>query len=268
VNASGLRNPLAETLRGGGVGIALLVRVVTNPEIALAARTCGWDAINIDLQHSAISDEAAAQMCLAALGAGVTAIARMPSHDPNHIARILDCGALGVVIPDVETPEQARAVARAVRFRPLGERSVASTWPHFGFASLPADEMRATLNHETLLAVMLESPAAIENADAIAAVEGVDILHIGTNDFADACGIRGDLAHPTIIDAYERLITACRRHGKIPGVGGLASEQALIARAIGMGARFLTGGNEWGLMMQGMKLRAAALRSVTDSVWR
>jgi|307.fasta_scaffold81196_2 2-keto-3-deoxy-L-rhamnonate aldolase RhmA len=266
MNTPVLRNQLAATLRSGGVGLGLLVRVVTEPELALAARTCGWDAINIDLQHSAIPDEAAARLCLAALGAGVTPIARMPGLDPSHIARILDCGALGVVIPDVDTPEQARAAVRAARFRPLGERSVANSWPHFGFANLPAEEMRETLNRETLVAVMVESPAAIENVDAIAAVDGVDILHIGTNDYAEACSIRGDFGHPKIFDAYQRLIAACQRHGKIPGVGGLAGEQELIARVIAMGARFLTAGNEWGLMMQAMKQRVAALRAVADRV--
>jgi 4-hydroxy-2-oxoheptanedioate aldolase len=120
------------------------------------------------------------------------------------------------------------------------------------------------LNDNTLLIIMLENKGAIDNADAIAAVPGVDIVHVGSNDLASDLGVPGELTHPQIIAAIDRVIGACRKHGKIPGVGGLAGgDVKRFEQVVKLGARFLSAANEWNLMMAAGQERVRVLRGFT-----
>lgn len=258
-----LRNPLAETLARGGLGVALIVQKVHSVDIALAASACGCDAISVDLEHSVIPEAAAAQIFVTALHAGVTPLVRVPSLDGHYANRLLDAGALGVIAPHVGSAEEARAVVEACKFAPQGERSAAGNWPHVNYR--PGSDPRAlreAFNAATTVVVMLESPEAIERADEIAAVPGVDILHIGTVDLCDALGRPADYGHPEVMACHERVIRACQRHGKVAGAGGLAHTPALVRQVVDQGARFITAGVEWDLMMAGIRQRVGGLRDV------
>lgn len=257
-----LRNPLAETLRAGRLGISMLVKQVQSVDIAVAARSCGFDAINIDLEHSVIPEASAAQICVTALHAGITPLVRIPSHDGHYANRILDAGALGVVVPHVGSAEEARAMVRACKFAPLGARSVAGSWPHFGYQTWPAGEARRVLNANTMVIVMLETPEALEQAEEIAAVPGVDILHVGATDLSDAMGIPGQFADPAITRGFERVIAACKAHGKFTGAGGLAGAPEVMRQMVRLGVRFVTAGSEWDFMLAAARQRAAALRQL------
>lgn len=257
-----LRNPLAETLAAGKLGLAMIVKQVQSVDIAIAAKTCGYDAVYVDLEHSVIPESAAAQICVTALNAGITPLVRVPSHDAHFANRILDAGALGVVVPHVNSAEEARHVVRACRFAPVGERSVAGSWPHLGYATWPADQVRKLLNEKTTVIVMLETPEAVARAAQIAAVPGVDILHIGSTDLCDALGVPGQFGHPDVEKAFGQVIDACRANGKVAGAGGLGSAPDVTKKVLQMGVRFITAGNEWAFMMQAAKQRAAMLREL------
>jgi 2-keto-3-deoxy-L-rhamnonate aldolase RhmA len=257
-----LNNSLLTKMRAGGLGICMIVKQMRSVEIAVAAKSCDFDAIYVDLEHSVISESDAAQICVASLLAGITPLVRVPSHDSHYAARILDAGAMGVVVPHVNTADEARAIVSACKFAPLGERSVASSWPHMGYQSFPPDEIRRAFNQQTLVAVMLETPEAVANADAIAAVEGVDLLHIGSTDLCDAMGIPGQFSHPDVEKAFAKVIEACRRHGKIAGVGGMGTEPETTKKILRMGVRFVTAGNDWGFMMAAARQRASMLRQL------
>jgi 2-keto-3-deoxy-L-rhamnonate aldolase RhmA len=257
-----LRNPLQEALAAGKLGLAIIAKQVATVDIAIAAKTCGYDAINVDLEHSVIPESAAAQICITALNVGITPLVRVPAHDAHYANRILDAGALGIVAPHVNSAEEARAIVRACRFAPLGERSVAGNWPHLGYQSYPADEVRELLNARTTVIVMLETPEAVERADEIAAVPGVDILHVGSTDLCDAMGIPGQFDNPAIARSFERVIGAVRKHGKHAGAGGLGSAPDVMQKIVKMGVRFVTAGNEWAFMLAAAKQRAAMLRKL------
>ena len=257
-------NPLVERLRGGGLGLAMQIRHASTVDIVLAARSCGFDAIYFDLQHTPMSENVVAQISVAALSAGVTSIARIPDGDYGMALRLLDAGVLGIVVPDVNSAEDARRAVAACKFSPLGQRSAFGSYPHFGYRATPAPEARKLLNDNTTLIVMLENKAAIERADEVAAVPGVDIVHIGSNDLAADLGIPGELTHPQVNAAIERVIAACRKHGKIPGVGGLAGgDVKRFEHVVKLGARFLSAANEWSLMMAAGQERVKALRAYT-----
>ena len=253
-------NPLVARLARGGLGLALMVRQVQSVDIALAANTCGFDAINIDLEHSVIPEAAAAQICITALLAGVTPLVRVASHDPAVVSRILDAGACGVVVPHVANAEQARAIVRAAKFAPLGERSVAGSWPHLAYGSWPAEETRRALNAASMVVVMLETPEAIAQADAIAAVPGVDILHVGATDLCQAMGIAGRFGDPALQRCFAQVVAACRAHGKVAGAGGLAGRPEVLQEMVLLGVRFVTAGIEWDLMLAAATQRVQALR--------
>lgn len=257
-----LRNPLADTLAAGRLGLAMLVRQVHSVDIAVAARACGYDAINIDLEHSVIPEAAAAQICVTALHAGITPLVRLPSHDGFFASRILDAGACGVVVPHVDNAEQARAIVRACKFRPLGERSVAGNWPHLGYQSWPSDVACRVLNAATMVIVMLETPQAVDNADAIAAVPGIDILHVGSTDLCEAMGIPGRFDNPALAASFARVVAACRAHGKVAGAGGLAGTPQVMQAMVRLGVRFVTAGIEWDFMLAAARQRASMLREL------
>lgn len=259
-----LTNPLAERLKSGGLGLALMIRHARTVDIALAAKTCGFDAIYFDLQHTATPEDIVAQISVAALSAGVTPLVRVPDRDYGLALRMLDSGALGIVMPDVGSAADARQAVAHCKFAPVGSRGAYGSWPHFGYRALPAVEARRALNDNTLLIVMIEGKAALDNVETIAAVPGVDIVHVGSNDLSTDLGVPGELTHPLVLAGIERLVAACRKHGKIPGVGGLTGgDTKRIEQVVKLGARFITAGSEWNLMLAAGTERVKALRALT-----
>ena len=259
-----LTNPLAERLKRGGLGLTLMIRHARTVDIALAARTCGFDGLFFDLQHGVIPEHEISQMAVAAMNMGVAPLVRVPEKDYAAALRMLDNGALGIIMPEVTTAEDARNSVAACKFPPVGNRGAFGSWAHFGYRGLPAAEMRKAMNDATLLILMVESKAAIDNIDAIAAVPGVDIIHIGTNDLSTDYGHPGELTHPEVMAAIERVVAACRKHGKVAGVGGLTGGDAVksLPHVIQLGARFITSASEWNLMLAAGTERVKALRAL------
>jgi len=260
-----LSNPLAERLRKGELALTLMVRHARTVDIALAAKACGFDGLFFDLQHGVISEHEISQMCVAAMNVGVAPIVRVPEQDYAAALRMLDNSALGIVMPEVTTVEDARNAVAACRFPPVGNRGAFGSWPHFGYRAVPAAEARKALNEATLLVLMIESKAALENVEAIAAVPGVDVVHIGTNDLSTDLGHPGELTHPEVLAGIERVVKACRAHGKHAGVGGLTGGDVvkMVTPVVKLGARFITAGTEWNLMLAAGQERVKALRALT-----
>jgi 2-keto-3-deoxy-L-rhamnonate aldolase RhmA len=258
-----LKNPLADRLRSGGIGLSLMIKHARTVDIALAAKTCGFDAIYFDLQHGTIPEDVVAQISAAAVQAGITPIVRIPDRAYGSALRLLDGGALGIVVPDLTTAEDAKEAVSHCKFAPTGRRSNAGTYPHFSYRKMPATESRKLLDDNTLLIVMVESAAALENVDAIAAVPGVDVIHIGSSDLSSDLGFPGQNTHPKVLAAIERVVAACRKHGKIPGMGGLSGgDPKNYEQAIKLGARFFSAANEWSLMMTAGEERVKMLRAL------
>ena len=171
-----------------------------------------------------MSLEACAQIATAALDAGIAPIARVPNGEYAIATRALDNGALGIVMPHVDTAEEAREVVNRLKYPPVGHRSMGGIGPHYGLRSASSSEAAGALNAANLTIVMLETPTAIANADEIAAVPGVDVLLIGTNDLCAEMAIHGDFGNQRVADAYGKMIAAARKHGKFPGMAGVYNE--------------------------------------------
>lgn len=242
-------NATKRKLSAGGIASCLGIRQARTVDIALIASTCGFDALYIDMEHSPISIDVASTICIAALGIGITPLVRVPGHDMLTATRALDGGALGIIFPHVNNAAEAKAIADGCRYPPVGHRAVMTGAPTFGYRAVPLGELAVEANAEILLAVMLETPEGVANADSIAAVPGIDLLLIGSNDLCTELGIPGQLRHPLLVAAYESAAKACSAHGKTLGVGGIRSDPELQRRLLKLGARFIIAGSDVSYLM-------------------
>ena len=255
-----LRNNVKEKLKRDEVVASMTVRLVRSIEIARVARTAGFDTLYIDLEHSSFSLETTSQICIAALEAGIAPFARVPAL--GDISRVLDGGALGVIAPHVRSADDARAVVAAAKFPPLGERSNAGSLPHLHYRAVPAADAYRALDDATMVIVQCENADALERMDEIVAVDGVDLVLMGLNDLLADWGIPGQYDDPRVHDAYEKIITACRKRGKHAGVGGLASRPDLMAKYVKMGARYVSTGTDLNFLLAAATQRAKQVQEI------
>jgi len=256
---------LIERLNARQPVLALGVRTSRTPDIARIAKASGHDVIWIDLEHSTISIDTAAQICATALDIGLTPFVRIPEREYGVIGRLLDGGAVGIIAPRIETATQAEDLVAACRFPPLGHRSAIATLPHVGYKKIPVSTLNQDLNRLTLLKVLIESPLGISNIAEIAAVPGVDFLGIGTNDLTAELGVPGDFRHPGVRLAHEQALAACKRAGKPLAIGGIA-DAAYSAELIREGAApFLMTGIDTDMFLSIALARATqALESINQ----
>jgi 4-hydroxy-2-oxoheptanedioate aldolase len=257
-----LRNNVKEKLARDEVVASMTVRLVRGIEIARIAKTAGFDTLYVDVEHSSFSLDTTGQICMAALAAGIAPFVRVPSIRPEHVSRALDAGALGVIAPHIRSAAEAREVVSAAKFPPFGERSAAGPLPHLHYRSFPAAEANAAMNDATMVIVQFETADALEQADAIAAVEGVDLVLIGTNDLLADMGLAGQYEHERVRAAYARTIEACRKHGKHVGVGGLATRLKLVAEFVKMGARYVSTGTDLGFLLAAATDKAKQVQEI------
>ncbi|HEY7758701.1 MAG TPA: aldolase/citrate lyase family protein [Burkholderiales bacterium] len=252
-------NPAKERLTRGELAIGMGVRGVRGVEVARVMKTAGYDFLFIDLEHGATSVETAFQISVAALDAGIAPLVRVPHGELAMGTRCLDGGGLGLVIPHVDGANEARAMVDAFKFAPLGRRSIGGAYPQFGFAPTPAADVVSGLNDATLLVAMIETPRAVQNAEQIAGVAGIDVLLMGTNDLCLEMGIPGKLDDERVVSAIDTVVAACRKHGKWPGLGGVYGRE-LMKRYIGRGMRFVLTGNDVSLLLSAAQEQASFAR--------
>jgi len=257
-----IANPVRQRIAAGGIALGVGVRVARGVEIAKLMQAAGFDWLFLDLEHGQMSIDQACQISVAALDAGIAPLVRVPMGQLTMGTRCLDGGALGIVMPHVDTAEEARAIADAFRYPPIGHRSIVGGLPQLAYASLPIGEAASAVNAATLVTVMLETPKAIANAAAIAAVPGIDMLLMGCSDLTLELGIPGKFEDPRLVAAIETTIAACATHGKIPAIGGVYAEP-ILSRYLKLGMRAALAGNDLPLLLGAATQRARAMRDLT-----
>jgi 2-keto-3-deoxy-L-rhamnonate aldolase RhmA len=255
-----LRNHVKEKLARDEVVASMTVRLVHGVEIARIAKTAGFDSLYVDMEHSSFSLESMSQVCIAALEAGITPFVRVPGI--GDVQRILDAGALGIIAPHVQSAAEARDFVKASKYPPLGDRSNAGNLPHLQYRSFPAAEAYAAVDAATMVIVQFESAKAVENADEIVAVDGVDMVLIGTNDLLADYGLPGQYDHPKVHEAYTKTLAACKKHGKHLAVGGFATRADLAAKYVQMGARYVSTGTDLGFLLAACGAKAKEVRDM------
>ncbi len=252
-------NHAKRRLASGKLTIGMVLHQARTVNIAAIAKTCGFDFFSVDMEHGSFAIDTAAQIVNAALPLGITSLVRVPATD-HDAARLLDAGAQGIIVPHVETSEAAARAVWQCKFPPLGDRSDA-VLPHLSFRIPSAPELAERVNEETLVVVMVESRKGVENAEAIAAVPGIDVILIGTNDLCRDLGIPDQFLDPRLEQAYRSVIAACQRHGVAPGMTGLHVPD-LSRKFVELGMRFVMGGTDLNFLMTAARERAQFLRSL------
>jgi 2-keto-3-deoxy-L-rhamnonate aldolase RhmA len=255
-------NRVRDKLARDELVLCMGLRQARTADIPMIAAQAGFDSIYVDMEHSPVSLESVSTLCAGALGAGITPIVRPPGHGADWISRVLDGGSQGLLVPHVSSAQEARAIVQAARFPPLGHRSVMGATPALGYKALPLGETNKTLNAETIVIVMIETPQGVDLADEIAAVDGVDMLLIGSNDLCTELGIPGELRHPRLRAAYESVAKACRAQGKALGVGGIRGDIELQRQLLELGARFIIAGNDVAYLSAAARADVQSLRKI------
>lgn len=254
-------NAARERLEKGELALGMGLRQARTVDIANIAKTCGFDWLFIDMEHNSMSMDTAAQISNAALSVGITPIVRVPGHESFHASRLLDCGAMGIVVPHVNNAQEAKRAVGNCRFPPYGKRSIPGGLPQVSFQTRPLPEVIEHINSQTLVVVMIETLEGLQNLEEIAAVPGIDVILVGTNDLAAELGVPGQLGHPLVHDAVKRVCEASVDNGKFPGVGGVYDEPTM-RKYIALGARFILSGSDLAFMMHGARVRSDMLRSI------
>lgn len=239
--------------QGAALGAWISLR---EPIAAEVASRAGYDYVCVDMQHGLADYDMMGRMLAAtALGTSLP-IVRVPWNEPGAISRALDAGALGLIVPMVNTAEEAAAVVAAAKYPPVGARSHGPLAARIRFG----DDYVAQANRIVSVIPMIETAEAVENVEAIASVPGVDGLYIGPADLSISLGLApaGDQDDRRFIDALERTVAACRQTGILPGIHASAE---LAAKRRGQGFRFITVGFDFGPMSAGLSSALRAARS-------
>jgi len=244
-------------LRAGASAVGTMVRLVRNPGIAWVAGQAGLDFIMVDLEHGSSSLAILADVATTGRGAGVEVFVRVPELAKGYVSRALDCGCTGVMVPMVESLEQAEMLAGWAKYDPVGRRGLSSIGHHTDYAAVSGGEasgfMSAT-NDRILAIAQIETAAAIEVVESIAVVPGIDALLIGPNDLAVSLGCPGDLQNPKVLAAVDRVAEAADRHGKIFGMHG---PDALMESFLPKGLRLIMSKLDINMLLAAMKEIAA-----------
>lgn len=254
-----LGNPVKTRLAAGDVALGMPVRLGRSADIVRIARATGHDFIFIDVQHAIFNLETIANLCNVALALGIAPLVRVRSVNDPDVSVLLDNGATGIVFPDVNTADDARKAVAAARFPPKGKRSVGANFPQYDGRGVPISECVSALEAQTLVVCMIETRDGLANVEEIAKVDGVDVLHVGSNDLLAEMGKPGQFDHPDIVAAQDRVIAVARANGKWAGCGGNRDVARQIA-AIKRGATFVTTQSDIGFLMPAATAWTSAVR--------
>ena len=254
-----LKNSARERLKKGELAMGVGLRQARTVDIAMAMKTAGYDWLFIDLEHNSMTLDMAVQISVAANGAGISPIVRVPHKQFDMATRILDGGAMGIVMPHVDTAEEAREIVARLKYPPQGHRSVGGPMAQAGFEAKPMAAATKEVNDNILLVTLVESPLAVKNAEAIAAVPGIDVMLFGTSDLTMEMGIPGQFEHPDVDAAYRTVAAACKKHKKWSGMGGIY-DPSIMKKYIGYGVQMILAGSDLGFLMEAAATRAKVLR--------
>ena len=213
-----------------------------NPIAAEVMALAGYDFMMIDHEHGPADMMSAVNVLQALSATECTALMRVPWNDPVYIKRALDIGTEGIMVPMVQSGEEARAVVAACRYPPAGRRGMATSAIRAANFGMDEREYLDTIHDNLLILCMIETVEAIENIEEIAAVDGVDILFVGPSDISADMGLGGQRTHPEVQAMLARAETAIKAAGKL--MGTVPREGLTLDEMFGLGYDMISGGSD------------------------
>lgn len=253
------KNHVKQRLAAGEPSVGTWLNI-PSPESAEFVAQLGFDWLNVDTEHSPIDIRTTSQMFGAIAGAGVAPMARLPWNDPENFKRVLDAGAWGIVVPMVNSKEEAERAVEATFYPPKGNRSVGGGLTGVRFGTTGAEYLRYA-DEEILLVLQIEHIDAVEKCDEILGMEGVGACFIGPNDLAASMGIGIGVPlesdHPRMIEAIAHVQKTAKSVGVAPGIH--TSGAAGLNQRIDEGFQFLALAGELKYMISGLSEDIAKL---------
>jgi 2-keto-3-deoxy-L-rhamnonate aldolase RhmA len=253
------RNAVKRRLAEGGIAVGTYVAEFYTAGLGGIVAAAGADFVIFDYEHSGWATESLRTQIALARGAGLVPIVNSPGERYEREGVLLDMGAQGLMVPHVAAADQACAIVAATRYAPAGHRGGAFGMAHDGFRM---DDVRGTIadaNDSILIVAKLESRLAIENAEAILTIPGIDVALVTAFDLSLDLGVPGEVAHPAIIEAMERVKRLCLDLGKTAGCA--VFDPASARRRVAEGYRFIQYSWDIGLLQEGLRAGVAALRA-------
>lgn len=210
------KNPVKQALRDGRTVFGIYIGV-PSPAMVELAGYAGFDFVRIDISHNAYDINTIVHMIRAAEAVGITPMVRI-DNDPHLIANVLEAGAMGLIVPDVSTPEKARAVVDAVHFAPLGDRGTFAATRVARYGAISGGDYCKWSNEEILLGIQIESKEAADNLEKTLSVDGIDMIGSGRGDLSNALGLTGQKNHPSVLALEERIFETAKSRGKYTSV--------------------------------------------------
>ena len=231
-------NRVKRTLADGGVSIGTMMMEFSTTGIARIAAEAGAEFAVFDMEHTGWSMETIRMLMATSRAADLVPMVRVPTLQYHFIARVLDVGAMGVVVPMVADATQARMIVDSAKYPPVGRRGVAFGVAHDDYQGGDLKAKFQQANDEVMLFAQIETVSGLENVDAIAAIDGIDALWIGQYDLTASLGIPGEFDHPDFQDATRRVVAACRREGKTAVLGAIDAQRSAAGRTRASGCSF------------------------------
>lgn len=251
---------LRKRVMAGELVLGSMVFEFFSPGMAQIMKLAGCEYIIYDMEHTGLGYETVKVQVAACRGLGVAPMVRVPRSDYAYLARALDIGCAGVMVPMVNSADEARQIVEACRYPPVGRRGAAFGFAHDHYESGPPIDKIKHANKRNLVIAQIETEHGLENVEEIAAVEGVDVLWVGHFDLTNFLGIPGEFDNKIYKDALKRVVKAGRKNGK--GLGFMASDETWAADYKALGFNMLAAGTDHGLL----KARVAeVLDSVRDT---
>ena len=244
-------NAIKQDVLAGKPVAGAMVFEFFSPGMSAILANAGCRFVLYDMEHSGLGFETLKWLFASCRGLPIEAMVRVPRGEYTWLARALDLGARGVMIPMVESQAHAKAIVEACRYPPLGRRGAA-----FGFAQCDylggdvGDKIRR-YHERTLVIAQIETERGLDQVENIAAVDGIDVLWVGHFDLSNFMGIPGQFDDPRFDAAMRQVAQVARRHGKAAGF--MATDAAWIARARAMGFTMIAGGTDTGLLELALK---------------
>jgi 2-dehydro-3-deoxyglucarate aldolase/4-hydroxy-2-oxoheptanedioate aldolase len=248
-------------LLDGGVALGHAVFEFGTPGIARILQAAGADFVTFDMEHAVFGIDSIRSLIAYTRGTTVTPFVRVPTTRYEYIAGVLDAGAQGILVPLVEDAEQVQRIVDAARYEPRGHRGIAYGIAHDDFVQGDPIAKMQEANDEILLIAMIESAKGLNNLEEIASHPEIDVIWIGHYDLAASLGVPGNITHPRMIDAFDRLVDAAQRHGKLAGrgVGDVDTALTWIRR----GFRILTYSRDILMLQSNLARGLATIRAHT-----
>lgn len=245
------RPTLVDRLTDDGLAIGCLVSQVRTPALARLLSEAGHHFFIIDCEHGSYTSETTADLCAAGVDAGISPVVRIAEITRESVLRPLDSGAEGILVPQVDSVEQAEQVVAYAKYPPMGVRGAVVRRAHSRYRKIPPNEFLKERNRNTLVAVQIESEMGLKHCEAIAQVRGVDVLFVGPLDLSVSLGYPGELGRTEVKEAMRRVFETARAAGKVAGIH--LADASLGAEWIGYGGRFLSLGGDIEYIVEGAR---------------